>query len=309
MYPEWGKRVPEYPETLARYCTAEAAGKILSSRQLRWHGPHLLGDPFELTHQSPLGFDPATLLDAAIRTATAMIFARELPRSNSPLMAVVRRWREEERFDSQEEAEEVLTELLGRMVDQRQGALDELMAEWRLFTRQLRICSFAAKPDNLACWQRYADNHRGAVIRFRCGEYTSLAEPRAVQYQSVRPEITTVKEQLNALLHNESVTARERFLDKFLIKPVQANAEQKWRCFRQATDETSSKQPDDRLWYDDHPFERAELCAVYFGAFMDIEDKQKLLSILREHYSEATVFEAEPIPGKYDIAFTRIPLT
>ncbi len=301
--------MPEYPETLAKYCTAEAAGKILSSRQLRWHGPHLLGDPFELTHQSPLGFDPATLLDAAIRTATAMIFARELPRSNSPLMAVVRRWREEERFDSQEEAEEVLTELLGRMVDQRQAALDELMAEWRLFTRQLRICSFAAKPDNLACWQRYADNHRGAVIRFRCGEYTSLAEPRAVQYQSVRPEITTVKEQLNALLHNESVNARERFLDKFLIKPVQANAEQEWRCFRHATDEPSSKQPDDRLWYDDHPFERAEVGAVYFGAFMDIEDKQKLLSILREHYSEATVFEAEPIPGKYDIAFTRIPLT
>src|SRR5690625_4449385 len=108
MYPEWGKRVPECPETLARYCTAEAAGKILSSRQRRWHGPHLLADPFELTHQSRLGFDPATLLDAAIRTATAMIFARELPRSNSPLMAVVRRWREEERFDSQEEAEEVL---------------------------------------------------------------------------------------------------------------------------------------------------------------------------------------------------------
>src|SRR5690625_1018426 len=111
------------------------------------------------------------------------------------------------------------------------------------------------------------------------------------------------------LLHNESVNARERFLDKFLIKPVQANAEQEWRCFRHATDEPSSKQPDDRLWYDDHPFERAEVGAVYFGAFMDIEDKQKLLSILREHYSEATVFEAEPIPGKYDIAFTRIPLT
>src|SRR5690625_1620666 len=309
MYPEWGKRVPEYPETLAKYCTAEAAGKILSSRQLRWHGPHLLGDAFELTHQSPLGFDPATLLDAAIRTATAMIFARELPRSNSPLMAVVRRWREEERFDSQEEAEEVLTELLGRMVDQRQGALDELMAEWRLFTRQLRICSFAAKPDNLACWQRYADNHRGAVIRFRCGEYTSLAEPRAVQYQSVRPEITTVKEQLNALLHNASVNARERFLDKFLIKPVQANAEQEWRCFRHATDEPSSKQPDDRLFTAGDPVERAEVGAVYIGAFMHIEDKQKLLSILREHYSEATVFEAEPIPGKYDIAFTRIPLT
>lgn len=298
--------MPEYPDTLAKYCTAEAAEKILSARQLRWHGPHLLGDPFELTHQSPLSFDPATLLDAVIRTATAMIFARELPRSNSPLVAVVRRWREEDRFDSQDEAEEVLTELMGRMVDQRQGDLDELMAEWRLFTRQLRICSFAAKADNLACWQRYADNHRGAVIRFRCGEYTSLAEPRPVQYQSVRPEITTIKEQLNAILHSESVNARERFLDKFLVKPVQANAEQEWRCFRHATDEPSSKQPDDRLWYDDHPFECAEVSAVYFGAYMSIEDKQRLLAIVQEHYGEAKVFEAEPIPGKYDIAFTRV---
>lgn len=296
----------EHPETLAKFCTAEAAEKILSTRHLRWHGPHLLGDPFELTHQSPLSFDPTTLLDAVIRTATAMIFARELPRSNSPLVAVVRRWREEERFDSQEEAEEVLTELMGRMVDQRQGALDELMAEWRLFTRQLRICSFAAKADNLACWQRYADNHRGAVIRFRCGEYTALPEPRAVQYQSSRPEITSVKEQLNAILHNESVSVRERFLDKFLVKPVQANGEQEWRCFRYGADEPSSKQPDDRLWYDDHPFERAEVNAVYFGAFMSIEDKQKLLAIVQEHYSEAKVFEAEAIPGKYDIAFTRV---
>ncbi|MDQ2078441.1 DUF2971 domain-containing protein [Marinimicrobium sp. ABcell2] len=298
--------MPEHPDTLAKYCTADTAEKILSGRALRWHGPHLLGDPFELTHQSPLGFDPSTLLDGVIRTASAMIFARELPRSNSPLVAVIRRWRDEERFNSPEEAEEVLKELMGRMVDQRQGAIDELMADWRSFTRQLRICAFGAKVDNLASWQRYADNHRGAVIRFRCGEYSALTDPRPVQYQNTRPEITTVKEQLNAILHNEAVTARDHFLDKFLVKPAQASAEQEWRCFRHAVNEASSKQSDDRRWYDDHPFERSEVSGVYFGAFMAIEHKQKLLAIVKEHYADAKLFQAEPVPGKYEIEFVRI---
>lgn len=298
--------MPEHPETLAKYCTAEMAETILDSQSLRWRAPHLLGDPFELTHHSQLSFDPATLLDGVIRTATAMIFARELPRSNSPLVTVIRRWRDEERFDNPEEAEEVLKELMGRMVDQRQDAIDELMADWRRFTRQLRICSFGAKADNLPSWQRYADNHRGAAIRFRCGEYTSLPNPMPVEYQGVRPEITSVKDQLNAILHNEPVNAKEHFLDKFLVRPPQASAEQEWRCFYHATEEESSKSNDENQWFDDRPFERSEVTGIYFGAFMAIEHKQRLVALAKEKYSEAKIFQAQPIPGKYEIEFVRV---
>lgn len=298
--------MPEHPDTLAKFCSTQAAGEILESRSLRWKAPHLMGDPFELTHQSELSFDPASLLDGVIRTATAMIFARDVPRSNSPLAMVVRRWRDEERFASPEEAEEVLRELMARMVDQRQSSIDEMMADWRRFTRQLRICAFSAKADNLPSWQRYGDNHRGVALRFQCGEHSTLPEPKPVQYQNTRPEITSLKEQLNAVLHNESVHAQERFLDKFLVKPPQASAEQEWRCFYHATAEQSSKHTDDSLWYDDRPFERSDLDAVYFGAFTPLDEKQRLLKLVREHYSEARIFQAQPVPGKYEIEFVRV---
>ncbi|WP_111640374.1 DUF2971 domain-containing protein [Marinimicrobium alkaliphilum] len=296
----------DHPDTLSKYCTADTALKILQSQRLRWSAPHLLGDPFELHHRTTLTFDPHSLLDAAIQTATAMIFSRDAPVGNSPLTTVVRRWRDEDRFSSQEEAEEVLRDLMARMVDKRQEAIDEMMADWRRFTRHLRIVSFSAKPDNLACWQRFADSHRGAVIRMHCGGYTNLKEPHAVEYRANRPEISSLKEQLNAVLHNEQPKVQHSFGDKFLVKPQLASTEQEWRCFHNAEHEASSRENDDSLWYDDRPFERADISAVYFGAFMPSEDKRKLWDLLKEQYADARVFQAEPAPGKYEVAFKRI---
>lgn len=298
--------MPDFPDTLAKFCSARTAEQILSSRRLRWSAPHLFSDPFELTHRTPLNFDPLTLLDGVIRSATGMIFSRESPKSHSALATVIRRWREEERFASPEEAEEVLKELLSRMVDQRQASIEEMMADWRKFTRELRICCFSARADNLDSWQLFADHHRGVALRFRCGEYTALPEPKPMEYSPNRPEITTFKEQINAILHQEKVNVQSRFLDKFLVKPPMASEQQEWRCFYQATDQASSREADDNLWYDDRPFEKSDLESAYLGAFISPEDKQRVLTLLRETYPETKVFQAEPIPGKYEIELHRL---
>jgi len=298
--------VPEHPDTLAKFCSAASAEKILSARRLRWSAPHLLSDPFELTHQTQLNFDPMTLLDGVIRTATGMIFSREEPKSQSALATVIRRWRDEERFASPEEAEEVLKELMSRMVDQRQESIEETMADWRRFTRELRICCFGARPDNLPSWQRHADGHRGAALRFQCGEFTSQPDPKPVDYSPNRPEITTFKEQINAILHHEDVKAQDRFLQKFLVKPPMASEEQEWRCFYHAKDQASSRENDDSLWYDDRPFEKSDLSSVYLGAFMSNNDKHRITALVQEQYPNANIFQARPIPGKYEIEFTRL---
>lgn len=298
--------MPDSPESLVKFCTAGTAEQILSGRRLRWSAPHLLGDPFELDHQSELGFDPLTLLDGVIRAATGMIFSREPPRSNSSLATVVRRWREEERFASPEEAEEVLKELMSQVVDQRQHSIEEMMADWRKFTRELRLCCFSAKPDSLSCWQLFADRHRGLALRFRCGEYTSLEAPRAVEYSSNRPEITSFREQLNAILYQEKINAQARFAEKFLVKPPVCSEEQEWRCFFHATDMASSREPDDGLWYDDRPFEQSDLAAVYFGAFIPANQKQRIATLVRESYPDARLFQASPVPGRYEVEFSRL---
>lgn len=298
--------MPDHPDTLSKYTDVTTAGHILQSNCLRWSAPALYRDPFELNHRTNLSFEPQTLLSSVIRTACGMIFAREDPRGASPLTQVIRRWRDEERFASPEEAEEVLQELMARMVDQRQSELDEMMSDWRRYTRSLRVCSFSAKADNLTAWQYFADSHRGAVLKFQCGENTTLTSPQQVQYHPARPEITSLKEQLNVVLHNEKLHSQDFFAEKFLCKQPAAKGEQEWRCFFNVDSAEAAKSTDEKDWYSDRPFAAEELRAVYFGAFMKTEDKQQLLATLKHRYPSTKVFQAEAVAGKYEISFNRI---
>ncbi|WP_339616514.1 DUF2971 domain-containing protein [uncultured Gilvimarinus sp.] len=298
--------MPDHPDTLAKYCPTQTALAIVESQALRWSAPALFADPFELNHRTTLAFDPHSLLDSVIRAACGMIFARDEPRGNSPLSTVIRRWRDEERFASPEEAEEALHELMARMVDQRQSAIDEMMSEWRQYTRALRICSFSTKADNLTAWQYYADCHRGAVLKFACGENTSLAHPKAVNYNPIRPEISSLKDQLNAVLHNEQLRPQDTFEDKFLSKPPTAKGEKEWRCFTEAGDEDGLRDNNEQHWYIDRPFAQDELKSVYLGAFMPVSDKKALLDAVKKHNPDTKVFQALPVAGKYEVEFTRV---
>ena len=294
------------PETLVKYVSVDTALKILNSQTLRWSAPHLFKDPFELNHLSGLSFDPQAILGAAIQAANAMIFAKEEPRGTAPLTVVIRRWRDEERFQSPEEALDVLKELLSQMVDNRLQVLDQLMVDWRKFCRTLRICSFSAKPDNVTAWTHFADNHRGVAIRLQCGEFTSLPKPLPVSYRPTRPEITSMKEQLDVVLTNQAFNAQEYFFDKFTSKSLHFASETEWRCFRQVKDDVGADAKPDSEWYEDVKFERNDVTAIYFGTHTDPKAMRQIYALIKEKYNQAKVFQAKPATSKYEIEFNRI---
>ena len=291
------------PSFLVKYCSAKTAAAILDSHTLRWSAPNIYGDPFELSHTSALNFDPHTLLQSATQTAIGMVFAKDAPRGNSPLLNVIRRWRSEERFASPEEADDVLRDLLSRMVDARQSTIDKMMADWRQFSRNIRICTFSTKADNLSAWDRFADKHRGVAIRFRCEGSEQLADPQQVQYKNTRAEITHLKEQLNCILHNEPLNSQEHFTEKLCQKPPLNSDEQEWRCFHHDRTEIDSE---DHKWYQDRPFDRGQVSAIYFGACTPAADKRALYALINEKFSKAKVFQANISTDKYELEFERI---
>lgn len=294
------------PDTLVKYCSASTAKIVLASQSLRWSAPHLFSDPFELNYQSQLNFDPHILLQAAIKMTSAMIFGRDDPVGGTPLIAAIRRWRGEERFQSPEEAEVVLKELLAQVVDQRQLQLDKVMADWRKFTRNLRICSFSAKPDNLMSWQNHGDQHRGIAIRFQTGEFTGFPRPTKVNYGVTRPEITTLKEQMAAILYNDRVVPQEDFYEKFTTKPATCSGEQEWRCFFEEHDTAAAPPPAEQVWHKNVRFELSEVKAVYFGAFTPTDVKREIYDLIKARYAQAKLFQAKTVPGRYEIEFERI---
>lgn len=291
------------PDFLVKYCTAQTGAAILKSHSLRWSSPNLYGDPFELNHASALNVDPHSLLQAACEYAIRLVFSKNEPKGDGPLLNVIRRWRSEERFGSPEEAEEVLRDLLSRMVDARQTVLDKLMTDWRQFSRRVRICSFSSTAKNLSAWDRFADRHRGIALRFASGHETPLDNPQAVQYKKYRPEITNLKEQLDCILHNDTTESQNHFIEKLCLKPTINSDEQEWRVFSKHEGEMDS---DDNNWFVDKPFERNDICAIYLGACMDTKEKRAIYAIAKEHYPIAKVFQAKVSADQYDIDFEPI---
>ncbi|GLS27613.1 DUF2971 domain-containing protein [Marinibactrum halimedae] len=291
------------PDDLVKFCDAKTAEKILTEQTLRWSAPHLFSDPFELNHETQLTYGPSDLLSATIKSASAMLFSIEAPTGNTPLLQAIRRWREEERFESPEEAEVVLKDLLAKMVDARLKVIDQIMVDWRRFTRTLRICSFCAKADNISAWQDFGDHHRGIAIRFQAGEYTALPNPKRVVYQNVRPEITSLKEQLSAIIHADPERPQDNFMKKFTTKPPFLSAHQEWRCFTQVDDK---KDNSNQELFKDIRFERTEVKGIYFGVYTPGPVKKALYAKIKELYPRVKVYQCRALPGKYEIVYERI---
>lgn len=125
------KELEELPKSLVKFCNAETALSILNEGSLRWRTPHNLGDPFGYDQDSLLNFDSITLVEAVVQTATAMIFSSNVPVGHSPMLDAIRRWRDENRFATREEAQGVLKGLCSQMVQQRFVEIKQIQDDWK----------------------------------------------------------------------------------------------------------------------------------------------------------------------------------
>lgn len=294
------------PDSLVKYCDSATAVKILSKQALRWSAPHLFHDPLQLNYDSPLAFTQAELLTATVRRAVTLIFGADNPVGNTPMLQAIRRWRSEERFDDPDEAQQVLRGLLEQMVISRQEQIDLLQDHWRNYALRLRLCCFVSKPDNLQAWQAYGHNHRGVALRFRTSEGSSLVNPKKVVYQDQRPEITTLKEQLEAILKGQKELAKHEFASKFLYQPKAFSGLQEWRCMRMLSDKQAPASGTDGNHHTDVRFHGTELAAIYFGMSTPEAEKLKLTQLARAINPKIKTFSGQLNKHSYQLEFTQL---
>lgn len=292
------------PTSLVKFASAESAIRILSQSSLRWSAPSAFKDPFELDHKSSLHFDSKGLLVACVKKTLGLIFSRDEPVGNSPLIKAIKRWRAEDRFDSEDEATDVLSELLSSMVQHREPEMLQIMRDWKLYSSNLRILCLTETHDDAILWDRYGDNHTGVAIRLASGEDTSLEKPMPVSYSEKKPEISSLKEQIDILMDQAEVRVQEGFQDKFLCKSKAESQHKEWRLLK--TIEPSSV--DEHTWHEDIGFPSHEVKAVYFGAEMNSEKKLELNTLLLSKYPKVKVFQAKAFGDRFELDFERINL-
>lgn len=292
------------PTSLVKFTDADSGLCILSDGALRWSAPCLFKDPFELDHHTTLNFDSRLLLTACVKNTLGLIFSRDDPKGMSPLIKAIRRWRLEDRFDSEEEAEEVLTQLLMSMVQQREPELLGLIRGWQRYSRCVRILCLSQGHDNVSLWDKNAAEHTGLAIRFACGDDTSLEAPKAMKYTDNKPEITALSEQLDILMHQANFQIEEGFAEKFLCKSKLFAKEKEWRLLK-TFDEVDTEE-EEAQWFRDLQFKHSEVLAIYFGAEMEQKKKQEINRIIQRKYKKAKLYQANPLHEKFELDFERL---
>jgi hypothetical protein len=302
--------VHEQSDNLYKFCAADEALRMLDQRSLTFQGPSLLLDPFQPDHNTSLGFTRDELLSALIRQVVVLIFAQKAPDPpDNTLTRAICRWRDEQRFDIEEEAEEVLRDLLERMVEQQEDSINELMHDWQQYARHVRVCRFFEKNNSLHTWEVFADQHAGVALKFRCGLEYSIANARPVQYHDAPPMITTLKEQLDSFFLVQPFSYDEEAFElKLCTQPRHRRLDREWRAFikQPAIEAVEGEEQPPMPWHCEQEFKENDLAGVYLGLSTPENVAQQITDLVRSEFPQTKIYQAQRHKGQYALEFDRI---
>ena len=218
-------------------------------------------------------FDHLSVNQAMLKTASAMIFNRDLPSGdlNHPLYKAIRRWRTEDRFHDESEAYGALSELLSATAGTLELKLRKLECAWQKMISSARVLAMSDTVRDPGSWRRYADSHRGVALKFDCRESGPLTDARQVSYSNVRPTLTTVREQVKDLVGLTRSQTGGTMQDKLLRKSRADAGEREWRVLRVSDADGFASSEDPATWYLDEGFQEDDLRSVYFGSNITAE--------------------------------------
>ena len=297
------------PEYLYKYAYYETGLKILSSGNFRWSSPELFDEPFNVQQDPALDFDHVSVSTAMLKTASAMIFTRDLPDGNNdhPLYKAIKRWRSEDRFHDEGEAFDALSELLAPTPESLKSKISAMVNEWRRLVEHARVLCLSDTYKDLQSWRLHAENHRGVAFRFNCDRTGTLGNAKPVQYSPIRNQLSTLKEQVEDLVGIQRALPSTEYASKLLIKPKSDASEREWRCLKVLAEEDLDCGEDVEDWYLDEKFAPDELTAVYLGFAMSEDHRFEICSLIRQKYPRATVYVAAPVADSYEIEFQKQP--
>ena len=295
------------PESLFKYVTADLAKIILSDGTLRWSSPELFNEPWAVKYDPKLNFDHLTITKAMLNAAVSMIFTRDMPPGNlgHPLYKAIRRWRADDRFNDETEAFDALKELLAPTPESLQQKLSVLLTAWKSLISNSRVLCLSETYRDVQSWKYYADNHRGLVMKFKVDSSQNFHDPKPVVYSNQRCQLTTVKEQVDALVGIKRASGIDALPAKILTKSKLDASEKEWRCIRTLEEQELDCGEDVEDWYLDEPFQPSALQAVYFGFMMSGTNRKAIAKLIKGNYPSVVFYAAIPLENQFELEFEK----
>jgi hypothetical protein len=290
-----------HPKSFFKYMTAETAEIVLKNRTLRWSHPSVFDDILDVARVCDEGMDnnkQKQIQDAIIDLAAN--YPANCNKKNTNRLFKVLAFSISLHGSGKTSA---ISELKSGPVDIA-NSFAELNERWEEIRKDFRILCLGIEKDNHHLWNKYAEEHKGVVIKLACRDESDspwlIAQP--VEYFPEKDLFLTVEDWAEAS-SLEVGKAVEYIFEKCTLRKANDNEhkwfeQNEWRiidlCMPHETGTVSDSGVDPK-----------DFSAVYFGYKMDLRTQVNLLSLLVGELSHVSAFRCE-LDGSQNISFRKL---
>jgi hypothetical protein len=274
----------------------------LINRKVRYSAPNLFNDPFDTQTDLHFPFEFEELKEPTLqRLHDAVNSNKPLPNADKhPHAWIVEHFRKNRakiplsgsdlRIELMPAIEEGIGQLANSLPKMHQHLRDE-------FIQTAKIFCVSEVPDDLLMWSHYADNHKGAVIKYRCLPQLDnmLCAAVRVAYQEEMPVMATLEEWIDSAFGFCPLDHKKMWNKTFATKSIHWAYEKEWRVI------VSFEQP--LADYTDFKIDPREIGEVILGCRMLEHDKSEILDLLSGDFGHVVVLESQKNQRKFVLDF------
>lgn len=291
-----------------KYVSRDTSKIILTNRTVRWSSPRLFNDPFDTQMDLIFDFDFDDLAEPfgneLIRIIESGSAIPEKTIADKPHLVFLEATRQMVNGKLSPEVRNKILEFVPEQTQRLRELLPKFQDEIREVFRNMSLLCVSEPHDNLLMWSHYADQHKGAVLEFKCipdPDYdTPLCAAKPVEYQRKMPILATLEDFIASSLGQEGVDWGEKIYNKIAFtKSIDWAYEREWRCV------TKLRNPDGP-GYEDIPFFPQEITKIYLGCRMVDRDIYEILGLLTGDFAHVVAYQARKNPESFGLDFQRI---
>ena len=284
---------PDFPPSLYKYCSQDAARATLSNKTLQFSQPGLFNDGFDLRIALAINIDEKAVIERALDQIYEGAYGPKPFPPGNKLGAFLLLTRvfvpgkpEPDAFKGAIRPE--IEELVANRKNMLRQLCDAVAAE----TSKLKVLCLSSSGTIAPMWGNYAENIRGAALQFAPREEDSLfLLARPVSYLDHEPVLFDDQGFTDWLSGRRGLNDSD-LLSQFLYTKTAGWApEREWRIVA-----GHGWKPDDEREYVE--FSTRDLQAVVFGVRSDAAFREEITKLVAERYPECRPREIRPAAGQ-----------
>lgn len=286
----------DLPPSLVYYGSYPGVMQILKQQSLPLFQADELRDPFLANEFSELNFDCQDLFECTVKTMTASILGKSVPKGNPnhPLQKAIRRWRGENRFNDESEIRESLIGLLPAMVEQSHNHAKEIQSEWQKFVESKRLLPFFENANDPALWLLEAERYSGVAVKFKCLEDSIFDRCLPVYYSRKPARPININDCVDLMVGDSQEIAID-YMQQLLTQNYQFRQQKEWRM---VVDKTSENE-----FYLKFPCELLQ--SIHIGAAVPRQKAEQLSVVAKQLGNNISIYQAVCSENSYDFQLVK----